>query len=100
MKRVAILLSAVTIVVASASAFADPSSADETTSFASSFPQITTYADLHRNDITRQASTPFPSSADETTSLFSTFPHMTTYADLHEEDGTRHARSQSATDAM
>src|SRR5689334_5976479 len=63
MKRIGILLSAVTVAVASASAFADPSSADETSSFASSFPQITTHADLHRNDLVTQASTPFPSSA-------------------------------------
>jgi hypothetical protein len=100
MKRIASLLSAITIATAAGSAMADfPSSADETTSFTSIFPHVTTYADLHKNDVVKQASSPFPSSANETTSLSSTFPQMTTYADLH-KDNVKRASSGNAPSSM
>src|SRR4051812_28835880 len=66
MKRFAIVVCAATVAMSASSAFAQfPSSANETTSFASEFPNIVTYADLHRNDVAKQASSSFPSSANE-----------------------------------
>ena len=87
MKRSASVLCAVTIAMAASSAWAQfPSSVDDTTSLVSEFPNIVTYADLHKNDFVRQANSPFPSSVDDTTSLVSEFPQITTYADLHKDD--------------
>src|SRR4051812_5236193 len=59
MNRFAIAVCAATVAISASSAFAQlPSSANETTSFASEFPNIVTYADLRRNDVARQASSP------------------------------------------
>jgi hypothetical protein len=94
MKRIASLLSAVAIATAAGSAIADsPSSANETTSLSSIFPQIRTYADLHRNDLAKQESVAGPSSANETTSMASEFPRIVTYADLHRSDVVKQASS-------
>lgn len=100
MKPVAKLLSAAIIATASASAMAQfPSSANETTSLWSIFPEMTTYADLHRNDPVRVADGPYPSSANETTALSTTVPPVTTFADLH-RDTERRASAVSSNGAM
>ena len=100
MKPVAKLLSAAIIATASASAMAQfPSSANETTSLWSIFPEMTTYADRHRNDPVRVADVPYPSSANETTALSSTVPTTRTFADLH-KDTDRRASSAMSTGEM
>jgi hypothetical protein len=94
MKRIASVLSAVTIAISSASAMADfPSSVNDTTPLSSIFPNMTTYADLHKNDLVSRASVPDPSSVNDTTSLASEFPAIVTYADLHKNDVVRQASS-------
>jgi hypothetical protein len=101
MKRSASLSSAIAFAMTAANAMAAyPSSVNETTSLASIFPHMTTYADLHRNDPVKNASSPFPQSPNETTSLSSIFPHVATYADLQENSVAKQASSRKDTSSM
>ncbi|MEA3157741.1 MAG: hypothetical protein QOK44_5330 [Betaproteobacteria bacterium] len=74
MKQIARTLLVVSLATTAVAAFAappsGPSSAQETTSLWSEFPNMRTYADSHRNDAIVVSGAPvFPSSANETTSL-------------------------------
>ena len=101
MKRIANVLFAATIATAASSVMAGPpSSVNETSFLYDSFPNITTYADLHKNDIVRQTGSPFPSSSNETTFLSDSFPQITTYADLHKDERVKQANSPAPSSAM
>jgi hypothetical protein len=89
MKRIKETLLVISLATASASFAATaayPSSADEQTPLSSEFPNMQTYADLHRNDAAHQAPMTYPSAGQETTALSTSFPNLRSYADLHRND--------------
>jgi hypothetical protein len=89
MKRIKETLLVISLATASASFAATaayPSSADEQTPLSSEFPNMQTYADLHRNDAAHQAPMTYPSAGAETTPLSVSFPNLRSYADLHRSD--------------
>src|ERR1700687_1505204 len=67
MKRIAQTLLVISLATAGVTAFAAtpsfPSSANETTSLVSEFPNMQTYAAQHRNDVARQSPMTYPSAA-------------------------------------
>ncbi|MEA3155948.1 MAG: hypothetical protein QOK44_3537 [Betaproteobacteria bacterium] len=90
MKRIAQALLVVSLATTGAAAFAAtpsfPSSAQETTSLSSEFPNIRTYADSHLGDAASQTAMTFPSGGVEQMPLSREFPNIRSYADLHRND--------------
>jgi len=89
MKRITQTLLVLSLATASASFAATPSypsSADETTSLSSEFPNMQTYADKHRNDAANRAPMTYPSGGRETTPLSQSFPNLQSYADQRRND--------------
>ncbi|MGZ5140639.1 MAG: hypothetical protein ACXWCP_23235 [Burkholderiales bacterium] len=90
MKRIAQTLLAISFATAAAATFAStpsyPSSADETTSISSEFPNIRSYADMHRNDAGNQQLMTFPSAGLQEYPLSGEFPNLRSYADIHRND--------------
>src|SRR5687767_11700680 len=89
MKRIAqslLVASLATSVAALAATSSFPSSANETTSLSSVFPDMPTYADNHRDSAASQQAMTFPSGGVEQMPLVRVFPDMQTYADLHRND--------------
>jgi hypothetical protein len=90
MKRLAKTLLAVSLVTACGASFAAtpsfPSSAPETTSLSSQFPNMRTYAAMHRNDAVHQAAMSYPSFGAQVYPLASEFPNLRSYADIHRND--------------
>jgi hypothetical protein len=90
MKRLAKTLLVVSLVTACGASFAAtpsfPSSAPETTSLSSQFPNMRTYADMHRNDAGNQAAMTYPSFGAQVYPLAGEFPNLRSYADIHRND--------------
>jgi hypothetical protein len=90
MKRIAQSLLVVSLATTGVAALAAtpsyPSSAQETTSLSSQFPNMRTYADSHRDDVASQPAMTYPSAAIEQMPLSSVFPNIQTHADLHRID--------------
>src|ERR1700738_439061 len=90
MKRLAKTLLVVSLVTAGGASFAAtpsfPSSAPETTSLSSQFPNMRTYANIHRNDAANQAAMTYPSFGAQVYPLAGEFPNLRSYADLHRND--------------
>jgi hypothetical protein len=90
MKRIAQTLLVLSLVTAASATFAAtpsyPSSAQETISLASEFPNIRTYADTHRNDVANQPPMTYPSAGMQVTPLSAEFPNLRSYADFHRND--------------
>ena len=90
MKRIMQTLLVISLATAASAGFAAtpsfPSSALDQTPLSSEFPNMQTYADLHRNDVANQAPMTYPSAGAETTPLSVSFPTLRSYADLHRSD--------------
>src|ERR1700738_389960 len=90
MKRIAQTLLVISLATVGGATFAAtptyPSSAPETTSLSSEFPNMQTYADMHRNDAANQAAMTYPSGGVEQMPLSREFPNLRSYADLHRND--------------
>ena len=92
MKRIAQTLLVISLATTGVAAFAAtpsfPSSAQETTSLSSEFPNIRTYADSHLGDAATQAAMTYPSFGAQETPLSAEFPNLRSYADIHRNDST------------
>jgi hypothetical protein len=90
MKRIAQTLLVISLATAAGATFAAtpsyPSSANETTSISSEFPNIRTYADIHRTDAGNQQLMTFPSAGLQEYPLSGEFSNLRSYADIHRND--------------
>jgi hypothetical protein len=90
MNRIAKTLLVLSFATAAGGAFAAqptfPSSANETTSLSSEFPNVRTYADSHYGDAASQAAMTYPSGGVQQMPLSRTFPNLQSYSDLHRND--------------
>jgi hypothetical protein len=90
MKRIAQTLLLISLATTGAAAFAatpsSPSSADETTSLSSEFPNMQTYADQHRKDTANPPPMRYPSGGVQQMPLSAEFPNLRSYADMHRND--------------
>jgi hypothetical protein len=90
MKRIAKTLVVISLATASAAAFAAsssfPSSAEETTSLSSEFPNMRTYGNSHLGDADSQAAMKYPSGGVQQMPLSTEFPNLQSYADTHRND--------------
>jgi hypothetical protein len=90
MKRIAQTLLVISLATAAGATFAAtpsyPSSAPETTSLSSEFPNMATYADSHRNEAANQQAMTYPSFGAQVYPLAGEFPNLRSYADIHRND--------------